>query len=185
MVLCRKELRKKKQFSKHIIAASITKQWNCPNASGAVFSAYKKRKKRVPPCKWVIWWLQREWEEGTGEVWPPFCFYPIISGDLGEGRHWNEKKPVANEVPWGLEISWSHYLIPFNEKPFNFLLLKRSNLLLVAKLPKLIESWLVSSHFLWFELHIEILSDATCCPHRKGARKAVQPKLLFCLSHVF
>ena len=62
----------------------------------------------------------------------------------GRGETWEWKKPVTNEVPRGLEISWSLYLILFNEKPSSFLLLKRSNLLLVAKLPKSRESWLIS-----------------------------------------
>ena len=70
----------------------------------------------------------------------------------GETSAW-KKKPVTNEVSQALEISWSRYLILFSEKPFNFLLLKKSNLLFVAKLPKLIEGWLISLHFLLFELH--------------------------------
>lgn len=113
-----------------------------------MFNAYLKKKKcGFPHLPGVTWQLQREWEEGTGEIWPPFCFHHVISGDPVEGELRNEKKPVTNEVPRGVEISWSHYLILFREKPFNFLLLKRSNLLLVAKLPKLIESWLVSPRF--------------------------------------
>lgn len=130
-------------------------------------------KKVEVPSKWVTWWPQREWEEGTGKFWPCFCFYSVISGDLGEGRHQHEKKkPVTNEVPQAREISWSRYLILFREKPFSFLLLKKSNLLFVAKLPKLMEGWLISPHFLSFELHIEVLSNATCCLHRNGGTEA-------------
>lgn len=129
------------------------------------------KKVEVPP-KWVSWWPQREWEEDTGELWSCFWFYSVISGDLGEGRHQHgKKKPVTNEVPQALEISWSRYLILFSEKPFNFLLLKRSNLLFVAKLPKLI-GWFISPLFISFELHTEVLSNATCCLRRSGSTEA-------------
>lgn len=37
----------------------------------------------------------------------------------GRGRYRN-KKAGTNEVPWDLEISWSHHLILFSKEPFNF-----------------------------------------------------------------
>lgn len=159
--------KKRKPFSEHIIVAFITKQWNCPDVSGTVFNAYQKSG-GSPQVSYLV--TSERMRRGHRKTLAMFILLSQVTWEMGDISM--KKKSVTNEVPQALEISWSRYLILFSEKPFNFLLLKRSNLLFVAKLPKLIEGWFISPHFISFELHTEILSNATCCLHRNGSTEA-------------
>lgn len=80
--LCRKKLRKRKQFSKHnIVVTSITKQTKSVQMLWEL-CLMPIKKNRSP--KWDTLWLQRG-EECKGDVCPLFSFRPVVSGDLGEG----------------------------------------------------------------------------------------------------
>lgn len=38
-------------------------------------------------------------EEGKGEIWPCFCFYPIVSGDLAKGRRQSRRSQLLMRYP--------------------------------------------------------------------------------------
>ena len=66
----------------------------------------------------------REKEKRAKETCVHCSVFTLLSQVIWERETAEWGKPAMNEVLWGLEISSSHHLILFSEKPFNLLLLK-------------------------------------------------------------